>query len=109
MPEEIPVIHQNGSGGNSVSISAAIAPWPQPANLLLPWPHSSCARAFRMRFLSFMLRKITVYNRLTSNGLTFSVSGKQNRFPLIKLALVTGRDPPKQLSGWNAMLIGDLA
>ncbi|CSA59208.1 Uncharacterised protein [Vibrio cholerae] len=26
MPEEIPVIHQNGSGGSSVSISAAIAP-----------------------------------------------------------------------------------
>jgi hypothetical protein len=62
-----------------------------------------------MRFLSFMLRKITVCNRLISKGLTLSVSGKQNRFPLIKLALVTGRDPPKQLSGWNAMLIGDLA
>jgi hypothetical protein len=56
-----------------------------------------------------MLRKKPFAIRLISNGLTFSVSGKQNRFPLIKLALVTGRDPPKQLSGWNAMLIGDLA
>ncbi|CSD01667.1 Uncharacterised protein [Vibrio cholerae] len=34
----------------------------QPANLLRPWLHSSCAKASRMRFLSFMLRKITVCN-----------------------------------------------
>ena len=75
MPEEIPVIHQNGSGGNSVSISAAIAP--QEEIPVYQPVHSFESFAFQAEILQNVLRRgYSVPTAIQDQAIPYLLEGK---------------------------------